>query len=414
MGVLGRVAPALLVLLCSASCSQLSLPACSVRCSPTESCALGLVCGQDGYCHGDGKLVGCGSDGGSDGGTGCVGCVAPDAGPFNYAFVSSVAYVPGMLGGTSGADGYCTALALAAKLPGTFMAWLSTSTISAPMRFSTLSPPPSGWIRPDRRPFANSIADMASGTIFYPLRLDEAGNDLSTTATGDYPRVPVATGTAQDGTTADTAGDWTSTTASYTAGEALATTYFWTQAATINPADGPPPAHLYCLGVDHAASLTIVPTPGRVAFVSSGTVAASITAADTLCAMEANGMSGTFKAFMSSPTQSASARFDLSGATWVRLDGVPWLYQATDLSAGAFPTALNVTTGGSYNSFAEVWTGASSTTMLALLAGSCDGWTSTEKAQTAIAGWDVYSAVGAFDQDTDDCSSQEAVYCLQQ
>src|SRR5262245_23472284 len=71
------------------------------------------------------------SDGASDGAT---------ARP-NVAFVTRGVY-SGALGGLSGADGICQTAAISAGLPGTFVAWLSTSTVNARDRFAASH----GWI----------------------------------------------------------------------------------------------------------------------------------------------------------------------------------------------------------------------------------------------------------------------------
>lgn len=91
----------------------------------------------------------------------------------NIAFVTSTTY-NGDLGGLAGADQKCQALAEAAGLPANvYKAWLSTSNENAKDRLGSAR----GWVRKDGKPFADTVADIVSGKIFHPLRIDENGAD---------------------------------------------------------------------------------------------------------------------------------------------------------------------------------------------------------------------------------------------
>src|SRR5262249_21678466 len=130
------------------------------------------------------------------------------------------------LGGLAGADGLCATRAMAASLPGTYRAWLSTSTVNAKDRLAGAR----GWVRTDGLPFADTIADIVSGKILYPIRLDERGADLPT-ALG---QVFVATGTDPDGTLSTTqvgtCDDFTTVNGSVAVGDAAGGTAAWTSA----------------------------------------------------------------------------------------------------------------------------------------------------------------------------------------
>ena len=108
---------------------------------------------------------------------------APLAG--NRAFVTSTLQTPVSLGGLPGADALCTDRAHGVGLPGTFVAWLSSSTTNAPDRLAGR-----GWVRLDGKPFARTLDDIANGAMLYPLRVDERGTDLGDGAnyvvTGTY------------------------------------------------------------------------------------------------------------------------------------------------------------------------------------------------------------------------------------
>src|SRR5439155_16338708 len=101
--------------------------------------------------------------------------------PNNYVFATSSTYLPN-LGGLAGADTLCMQRATAAGLPGHYVAWLSTSAVAAPSRLVLpgTANPARGWIRPDGRPVTDRISDLLAGTIYYPIRVDEAGLDLET------------------------------------------------------------------------------------------------------------------------------------------------------------------------------------------------------------------------------------------
>jgi hypothetical protein len=70
----------------------------------------------------------------------------------NFVFVTSSAHAPIELGPDLGAaDAICAARATEANLPGTYVAWLSTSTRQARDRLAGAR----GWVRVDGRPVAD-------------------------------------------------------------------------------------------------------------------------------------------------------------------------------------------------------------------------------------------------------------------
>lgn len=94
---------------------------------------------------------------------------AADAGPLK-AFVSSETPT-GNLGGVAGADALCNKLAQAAGLQGTFVAWVSTAQVDAIDRITSAGP----WQRVDGQVVAQTKAQLATGQLTTPLRLDEKG-----------------------------------------------------------------------------------------------------------------------------------------------------------------------------------------------------------------------------------------------
>jgi len=115
-------------------------------------------------------------------------------------FVSSVNYT-GNLGGLSGADSKCQALASAVPaLSGkTFKAWLSNSTLSARDRLTHSTVP---YILLNTTVVANNWADLVDGTLQNPIILSEKNSQVLS---------GVWTGTDEYGDKrTDTCSDWTS------------------------------------------------------------------------------------------------------------------------------------------------------------------------------------------------------------
>jgi len=76
----------------------------------------------------------------------------------------------GALGGLTGADAHCMARAQAASLPGTFKAWLSSSTASPSTRFVRHTGP---YVLPTRVIVADNWTDLTDGTLDVPIDRDE-------------------------------------------------------------------------------------------------------------------------------------------------------------------------------------------------------------------------------------------------
>jgi hypothetical protein len=113
-------------------------------------------------------------------------------------FVTSSTYT-GNLGGLDGADAKCNALAEEAELPGTYKAWLSTTTVNAKDRIadSTL-----GFQRVDGEMIAANLSDLIDWEILNPISRDEYDATVTTS---------VWTGTNESGNkiSTSTCQDWT-------------------------------------------------------------------------------------------------------------------------------------------------------------------------------------------------------------
>jgi hypothetical protein len=93
------------------------------------------------------------------------------AGPSKFIFVSSETYT-GDLGGLSGADAKCQALAEAASLPGTYKAWLSDGFTSAATRLTHSTGP---YTLPDGTLVANDWGQLTSGSLISYIEETETG-----------------------------------------------------------------------------------------------------------------------------------------------------------------------------------------------------------------------------------------------
>lgn len=71
------------------------------------------------------------------------------------------------------ADKYCATAATAAKLPGKYMAWISTDFNEPANRFTTKGTTP--YVRTDKTVLATSWGDLIDGSLSVPLNRDENG-----------------------------------------------------------------------------------------------------------------------------------------------------------------------------------------------------------------------------------------------
>ena len=332
--------------------------------------------------------------------------------PPNYVFTTSTTQTAA-LGGLAGADAICKNLAIAAKLPGTYVAWLSTSTVNAASRLNGAS----GWIRPDGKPVLNNVEDIAKNKFFYPPRLDESGNDL-----GEAPEVITATtenGTLSTGATDTSCGDFTSGVAvpnmSVPAGLASANSSLFTSFSGL-PCDQL--TRLYCFGIDYQAQVMVAPPVARNAFMtkSDWTPGGGIGTADALCQQEASaaGLTGTYKALLAPSGSTIASRFDTSGSPWTRVDGT-WLAPDAGLffQGTTFSAPPNLTADGSvYYGGQNLWTGAATPSTVGTAASTCVDWSSMSGQGVAGVAGDS-SVRDFFGELTQSCNWGFKLACLQ-
>ncbi len=339
----------------------------------------------------------------------------------NYVFATSTDYAA--VGLTlAGADAECAARAADAGLPGTYVAWLSTSGVDAASRLGSAR----GWVRTDGRPFADSVAGFtAENRILYPPRLDEWGSPIQ--------RTEVITGTRSDGRgdLGYNCSDWTSTTDVLIFGSATAGPMNWTVAGGTWCAPGFR-GHLYCFGTDAATPLAMSPGIGRIGFLSQPiSPGAGIVALDAQCATEAAAASlpGTFKALVATSTASAVSRFDLGKGPWIRTDGVAIVSAAADIANKELLAPIAVGADGAYRVDDRVWTGAKSPYSVGTASTTCSDWTDGSATGSGAFGFPAEtegpspaykSGTGFFSVQslssiyTMGCNTLAAVYCLQE
>ncbi len=328
---------------------------------------------------------------------------------FNYAFVTSTTHT-GNLGGLPGADAICAARASEAGLPGSYVAWLSTSTVDAVDRLGGAR----GFIRPDGAPFADLPTELTANEVWNALHLDETGADVG----GDL----VWTGTAKNGTVSGSAtcSDWASTSGSGRIGNSQGGPATWTDASS-SPSCGQP-HRLYCFGT----SLTppaLGPTveSAKIAFLSTNTLQPStspgVAGADAMCAADASGagLTGTFRALLATSGASAVSRVTLA-ARYVRPDGTFIATGSALAAGGALTSGIWQRANGAYlASFSDVaWTGATTPSVAGTVSSTCGNFASATgagffgRATLADGTWWHDAAT------TSACTQGHHVYCLQQ
>ena len=153
------------------------------------------------------------------------------------AFVTSLPFPGGQLGGLPGADARCQNFATNAGLPGTYLAWLSDSSGSPASRFAQSSVP---YVRVDGVQIADDWADLTDGSLDAPISLDETARSLN---------VIVWTGTDRNGKLSEvpsldaSCSDWNSTSSTGLYGGSDDTNPAWTDKGVSNCSSA---LYLYC------------------------------------------------------------------------------------------------------------------------------------------------------------------------
>ena len=297
-------------------------------------------------------------------------------------------------------DEWCQELARRGNLTGEFAAWMSTSQQSMATRLATVGA--RGWIRPDGKPFADTVEDIFAGRTYYPLRIADDGADVGLLDDN------VATGTEANGTaSAATCGDFIAPPADAAVGIGKADAGFmwWTALQSTRCSEA---AHVYCFGLDRKNSVAAPssePKQKRV-FVTKNTYTKRPPSdADLICRNEASGAT-TFIALVATTTQSAQER--LAGATgpWARTDGV-----VVTKDMATFDAPLELAFDGTRIPSGEVWFGAKSLADKATVDRNCDDWGSGGSVRTGQSNRSVGAA--PFDTLSGNCGGEYHYYCAE-
>lgn len=360
---------------------------------------LALILASCGRIHFDpGCTTGSGDD---DGGDGDAFVLPPNT---NIMFVTSTLVDFVALRSLADADAECRARASAAGLPGTYIAWLSTSTAAAGSRLTG-----DGWIRPDGKPFARTRAELLAGYTLYVPTLNEYAQDVGKTSP--------ATATRSDGTfdsSGDSCGALTGS-GTITIGDSMSGGAFWTDIGDTVPCTSNP---IFCFSTDYTNPLvTTPPAVQRLAFVSSQafTMGGGIASADAYCQNEAAaaGFPGTFLALVAMSTASAASRYDLTGPPWYRVDGIPIVRVASDLASSSLIAPLDLdSTGTLQGGVSLVSTGSHS--LASVADENCSDWMASTGSDYQTTGGPFYADKRYIGAGRAQCTGYTRLYCLQQ
>jgi hypothetical protein len=339
--------------------------------------------------------------------------ITPDAPvPANLVFVTSSSAMGGF-GGTAAADTQCANRAASRGLPGTYVAWLATSTSKASARLGSAR----GWKRVDGAPVADTVAGLVGGETFNPIDLDETGAQIA----DNY----AFTGTKIDasGDSLDQAcNDWTtpSTGAFATVGYLFAGSPDVLSGA-LNTCDLT--AHFYCFAVDYMTPMRPSGNvTGRIAFVSKSVTlgASGAMAFDSRCQAEATaaGLPGSYLAAVATTTQTIASRFTTDARPWQRVDGTTITSDGASLfaAAGVIPSFVNQTADGTYTASTApkfIWTGATPN-VTGTAASTCSNW--TLQSGNGTVGYPNAAELGSFwaTPTPHACTASHSVLCLEQ
>jgi hypothetical protein len=341
--------------------------------------------------------------------------------------------------GVDAGDAICQARAEAAGLPGVFRAWLSDADSDAYCRIHGLpgkkatscgqgalpAVPQGPWIRTDGFPFVESIEGILDdGRIFVPARTDEFGQQVP--ARTRYFTNTHTDGAAFSAEAALSCASWTSaaSTSSALTGHSDRTSEYWTWYTTAPCATSLP---LLCFQAGAGPPLPPANTVGKKVFLTStigtgnlsawpdaaASGATGVAAGDAVCAARAQaaGLSGVFKAWLSTSTINAADRLTSNGP-WARLDGVKVADTKADLTDGILFSPINVDDTLTYWGGFSAWTGTGPDGHAT--ASTCSDWTSAAPNGSGTRG--IVSDAGSEWSDLSapcDRGSQIGLYCFE-
>jgi len=336
------------------------------------------------------------------------GDVGSDIGPADAALpigTHNVAFLTPLLpnaafGGLTGADALCARYAREGGFGGTFVAYLSTSTVDAIDRLAGAE----GWARPDGLPIARTRADLLErGALIYPPSLDHLGVRNPPGELGVY------TGTRLDGRLepGQACDDWTRATGSVTGGAWDMASWDWHARSGFSCGV---PGRLFCFQVDHAVPPPIpAPVGGRRIFAAYRPTTSETP--DAACARVAASLGGTYRALVATSTGSAADRFTLDRWPWVTASGLIVARSMSDLTTDGLWTSVRQVDGSSA-AFSMLATGARG--VFTPGGASCGDWTSSSATESVPVGLVGRASQRWFGESNAACSNPMWFYCLEE
>jgi len=353
----------------------------------------------------------CGGDAGVDAPVD-TGVDAPaDAGPlgtYNVAFVGSIPVVPGELGTVDAADTLCQMLSEsdASIVPtGTYRAFMHGNGTTVRQRFDGVQ----GWVRPDGRPFVDTLQDMFDGRIYYPIRFTERNDDPS----DDFVISGVDWDLMETGESCDY---WTDTSGRVFTGDRRDGTVGWIRRGVRDRSCGES-SLIYCFGTDRSEPLpapSAPPPAAPIAFLSATDLAGSagVTAFDDQCQAEAADTmyaGRTFRALVREAGGGGPLDRIIGSGPWYRPDGVS-IGDRSNLVNNQLEASISLTADGTAYRGVYVWTG--SATPMEASGLNCSDWTMGGMSEEGTIAWSGYTTL--FHAGVRfDCSESHRVYCFQ-
>lgn len=336
--------------------------------------------------------------------------------------------------GITAADEICTKLAGDAHLRGNFKAWISDDSNDAYCRVHNVSGAKGGcsvtgitagpWVRMDGFPFGEEVEQLLDPNYkaYAPPWYDENGTLVNVSDT-------IFTDTNSAGQVDDAApcDNWTNSAAggNITFGYVDATGSYWSVGAGGIWCNQD--SHLICFQTGPGSPITITPSTGKKAFVTSASGTGNlhswniggwsppdteITAGDEICQKLATdaSFSGTFKAWLSYTGN--NAKDHVGAGPWVRLDGVRVANSKAEMiSSQKLLAPINVTEAGAYITGVSAWTGTDAygndTTT------NCSDWTIGDGTKNGVFGFPE-RASGEWTDDTGTgCGNTNQLYCFE-
>jgi hypothetical protein len=321
----------------------------------------------------------------------------------NLVFISSKV-LPTNLGSPTAYDVECNKMATAAGINdtagGAYIAFISGTASLAMTRLGSAR----GWVRPDGKPFADSLAGLFSrGQIFNSIRLDENSTDP-----GDQ---EVNTGANYDGTLtglmADNCGNWSRTTGMVIIGYAAEGSYGWTGSQSFECK----PRAIVCMGKSKTATVTPVVSTGKRIWITNTPWAVGAGSPDAKCLADRPAGVTTGVALLSTTRKAGATVLD-ANATYVRVDGTrvgtgAQLIAGQDLESGIWQAG-----NGTYPRVYQAWTGSYQPTSPGTTASTCADWTDPmlKTAELGVVGTTIFNWWSGY---STDCGYPSALYCVE-